>query len=136
MKSAPTPVLVVSLMLFCVSLALPAVASYPGYGALFVGPFAVLFLDPWGLVWLANPAYLVAAGLLASRHPVAASVVGGAALGLASIALGLGEIMVDEGGSTRPATRGAGYFVWMSAMMVLVAGALWRVWKERESSRS
>ena len=46
MKSAPISVLVVSLVLFCVLLALPAVASYPGYGALFVGPFAVLFLDP------------------------------------------------------------------------------------------
>jgi hypothetical protein len=60
MKTNPTKItlILISCLLFLLSLPMPMFPGWPGYGILFFGFFGMLNFEPVNLTWLANPLLL------------------------------------------------------------------------------
>ncbi|SHL61705.1 hypothetical protein SAMN05444360_10370 [Chryseobacterium carnipullorum] len=120
-------ILIISIVIFMISLILPAVFTKKGsevYGL-------TLFLFGWtdltgdGTSWLANPILLFSWVFLLVKQPKIA-----AFLGLLSVAVALyyvteTEIIVDEAGHKYPITGfGLGYYVWIASCVTMFIGSL------------
>lgn len=120
--------LIVSLLLFAGSLALPIARGpqltgyYPGGLALLIGWIALMgaATSPafCGLSWLANPAYLIA--LLTGRRPRLQRAAAFSTLGFASLFLGIDKLPLNEAGDMAQVTgMGPGYLLWLGALVAL-----------------
>lgn len=120
-------ILLISIVLFVTSLALPAVFTQKGsemYGlACFLLGWADLSRD--GTSWIANPILLISWIFLLVKQPKIA-----AFLGLLSVAAALyyfteTEITVNEAGHKSPITSyGPGYYLWLASCAAVFIGSL------------
>lgn len=120
-------ILIISIVLFMISLVLPAVFTQKGsemYGlACFLLGWTDLSGD--GTSWLANPILLFSWVFLLVKQPKIAAI-----LGLLSVAVALyyfseTEITVDEAGHKYPITSyGPGYYLWMTSCATMFIGSL------------
>ncbi len=114
--------IIISVVLYLISLFFQTVANYTGLTSLFSGPFG-LFLDTkWGVVWLANLFYFaVVFRSLVSSNPSKTFL----SLAIISTILACGsffidKIIVNEGGSKAVAHLHIGFYLWLSSMVVMV----------------
>lgn len=112
--------LVAAWLLYLASLALPAIlidkGAVPGFAALIIGVFAVIF--DRNFAWLANPLFLIASLLyVKSRFRLACGVSAVAAL-LALTSYTFEQVCSDAG--CDPVTGlGVGFYAWLLAILVL-----------------
>lgn len=105
---------------YIVSLVLPTVNE--GQGIIFAvwGWVAFAMTQVWGIVWLANPAFVASGWLLfADRGPNARRLLAPAALLLALFAL-----TIDRGGAYGSIALQSGYWVWLGAIVLMLVAVM------------
>lgn len=105
---------------YVVSLVLPTVNE--GQGIIFAvwGWVAFAMTQVWGIVWLANPAFVASGWLLfADRSPTLRRLLAPAALLLALFAL-----TIDRGGAYGSIALQSGYWVWLGAIVLLMVAVM------------
>jgi len=108
--------LAIAAVAYVVSLVLPTVNQ--GQGLIFAvwGWVAFAMTQVWGIVWLANPAFVASGWLLfANRGPKLRRILAPAALLLALFAL-----TIDNGGGPGGIALQVGYWVWLGAIVLLL----------------
>jgi hypothetical protein len=117
-------VLFVSLSLFIVSLAMPALEfrehpSVRGLETLLWGWWGVLTGD---FPWFANPVYFAGILFACLKQRMVAMICCTLALGLGSLSHLVSEWYFNEAGGTPVERLGAAYYVWMASFAALLAG--------------
>ena len=112
-----------SIVLFAASLKMPAFLfqshePVKGFTLLVFGWLGIMTGD--FLPWLANPAYALALTLIFLSWYRSALVVSGIALILALLSLLTREWMFDEGGGTFIVGHGLGFYLWLTAILLLL----------------
>lgn len=120
-------IVLISIVLFITSLALPAVFTQKGsemYGlAVFLLGWADLSGD--GTSWLANPVLLFSWIFLLVKQPKIAAFLGLCSVGMALYYLTETEITVNEAGHKYPITSyGFGYYLWLASCATMFVGSL------------
>ncbi|PIF43342.1 hypothetical protein CLU96_0247 [Chryseobacterium sp. 52] len=120
-------ILIISIVIFIISLALPAVFTQKGsemYGlACFLLGWADLSGD--GTSWLANPILLFSWVFLLVKQPKIAAFLGLFAVGVGLYYLTETEITVNEAGHKSPITSyGLGYYLWIASCVTMGIGSL------------
>ncbi|MCT2563061.1 hypothetical protein [Chryseobacterium herbae] len=120
-------ILIVSILVFVISLALPAVFTGKDnemYGlALFLLGWADLSGD--GTSWLANPILLFSWIFLLVKQPKIAAFLGLFSVGVALYYFTETEITVNEAGHKSPITSyGPGYYLWLASCVTMFVGSL------------
>lgn len=141
----PMGLLLLSVVSFLVSLALPAFSyseinegarNFPGWSALLMGAFGALLgllqildghsdLAP-AMAWFANPLLLGTWLCVLARLPRAAMVLGLASLACSCIFLPADILLVPENRRWFNVQAAAGYYLWTSSMVCALVAAAWR----------
>jgi hypothetical protein len=126
MKANPkkTILILISCLLFLLSLPMPIFPGWPGYGILFFGFFGMLTFEPANLTWLANPlllggwiAVLASNRRWATYFTVSAVVVAGSFVFCKSV------LTSESGTPTMIGKLPLGYWLWFSSMIAAAASA-------------
>jgi hypothetical protein len=117
-------VLIISLLLFIVSLGMPALEFHEhppvrGLTSLLWGWWGVLTGD---FPWLANPAYFAAVFFAFVKQRAVAIIFCALALGLGSLSHSVREWYFNEAGGTPVERLGAAYYFWMASFAALLVG--------------
>ncbi|AZA79021.1 hypothetical protein EG347_16630 [Chryseobacterium sp. G0186] len=117
-------ILLVSLILFIISLPFPAVYTkdhdMSGLGCLL---FGWVEMEGGGISWMANPLLFIAAFFLLLKKAKISAVISFIAFGLTFCYLSVGEITVNEAGHKYPITGyGPAYFLWIASCFSLLIG--------------
>lgn len=117
-------VLIISLLLFIASLAMPALEFRQQPPVLGV---TTLLWGWWGVLtgdfpWFANGAYFVSALFAGLKQRVVAIVCSAIALGLGSLSHWVGKWYFNEAEGTPVERLGAAYYFWMASFAVLLVG--------------
>ncbi|SHG42768.1 hypothetical protein [Chryseobacterium sp. OV279] len=120
-------ILIISVAVFVISLALPAVFTQKGsemYGlALFLLGWADVSGD--GTSWLANPILLFSWIFLLVKQPKIAAFLGLLSVGVALYYFSETEITVNEAGHKSSITSyGPGYYLWLLSCITMFVGSL------------
>jgi hypothetical protein len=121
-------VLICSIVLFISSLTQSFIAingskEGPGIAALIFGWLGIVILNPPALCWLANPILFVAWVYFKKGKSSLSLVLSLGATILSASFLLSNSIIIDEGGGSRPITAyEAGYWLWLSAMAIMMLG--------------
>lgn len=122
----PSIILVISIIIFIIALALPAVytKSSEMYGlACFLLGWAELSGD--GTAWLANPLFFLAGIFLLFKQPKISAVFSFLGICMALYYLTAEAITVNEAGHRYPiVSYGPGYYLWIGSFLFLLIGTL------------
>ena len=117
---APRILLGIATALYVISLVLPTVNA--GQGIIFAvwGWVAFAMTQVWGVVWLANPAFIASGWLLfVDRGRTLRRVLAPAAALLALFAL-----TIDHGGEHAAVALQSGYWVWLGSIVLMLVAVL------------
>lgn len=126
-------IVLASVVLYLVSLGLPAIAElYPGGGRIDTAGYLVLGMGMIGLLagqigWFANPLWLLGAILLWRRRWTGAATAAAGALLVGSASFFLQRTgMPSDSGDNIPTRLLIGFYVWWASLWVLAIGAVVR----------
>lgn len=117
---APKVLLGIAAAAYVISLVLPTVNA--GQGIIFAvwGWVAFAMTQVWGVVWLANPAFVASGWLLfVNRGPTIRRILAPSALLLALFAL-----TIEQGGDHSGIALQVGYWVWLSSIALLLVAVM------------
>ena len=126
--------LVLSIVLYAVSLLLPGIADIPGWFILLVGGVPHSLAN---LTWFANPVLFASWVATGVRFKKTGLVLALCALVIAASFIGFsGKVVIDATGVPKPVQLGPGYFLWLISMLAACFAWFLRLPRTSNSYRS